>query len=148
MGILVQPKIIFIVDAVHLPSSSSSPSSVCRRHLSMATRRFSRCPIEKPSADASLMPSLIDYPQVESCHLSFRLSRATRMEHFSTDRRLGIIARRVPFDLFECASPARVNRRARYQSYLSLNKTHDGALNRGRVARRENNLSYIRSSLI
>lgn len=115
----LQPKIIFIVDAAVV---------IYRRRRDREA--IGRCVTHAVS-------SIIRKSNLATFH---SVSPGRREWNTSTDRRLGIIARRVLFDLFECASPAWIV--ARYQSYLSLNKTHDG-LSIVDASRAENNLSYI-----
>lgn len=140
MGILTQPKVIFIVDAVHLPLILVVAVVIYRR------RDASRDARSRSHRQTRHSCRLVDYPQVESCHLSFRLSRATRMEHSDGS---AIRDNRAPSAIrFVRMCESRVNRRARYQSYLSLNKTPRRALNLVDASRAENNLSYIRPSYL
>lgn len=108
MEALIRPEITFVV------GRSSTPRHRCHRRVSSfidsTRRRFSRCPIEKPTADASLMPShrlsasRISPPFIPSLLPS--LLRATRMEtRFDGSAIRDNRARGVPFDLLERASP-------------------------------------------
>lgn len=83
-------------------------------------------PIEKPSADASLMPSHRLSASRISRLLSSRLSsRATRKERFDG---LAIRDNRVPSAIrFVRTRESRMNRRAIPIAYLSLNKTRVGS---------------------